>query len=307
MKGDFAVYDVIIIGGGPAGLTAAIYTGRAKLKTLLLESATIGGNAGITDLIENYPGFPFGISGSDLMENFRRQAERFGTEFVMEEVVGIDETPAGKKVITGQREYYARAVIIAVGARRRELNVEGEKEFLGRGVSYCATCDGMFFQGSPVAVVGGGDSAVKEALFLADIASKVYLIHRREEFRANPTSVDKILANGNIELKLNKVIKKIEGDSVLKRIMLQDVKTGEEEFLEVEGLFVSIGLVAAGDFIETVVDTEDGYIITDENMHSSKAGIFAAGDIRAKRARQVATAVGDGALAGIAVTEYLKE
>lgn len=301
------MYDVIIVGGGPAGLTAAIYTGRAKLKTLVLESTSIGGNAGIADLIENYPGFPFGISGNDLMGNFRRQAERFGAEFIMEEVVGVEETPEGKKVVTNQSEYRARAVIIAVGARRRELDIEGEKELLGRGVSYCATCDGMFFRGSPVAVVGGGDSAVKEALFLADIASKVYLVHRREGFRANPRSVDKMLAKENIELRLNKVIKKIVGDSVLRRIVLQDVKTGEEEVLEVEGLFVSIGLVAAGDFLETLVDTEEGYIITDENMCTSREGIFAAGDIRAKKARQVATAVGDGALAGITATEYLKE
>jgi len=307
MKGERSVYDVIIIGGGPAGLTAAIYTGRAKLKTLVLEAAMLGGNAGQTDLIDNYPGFPFGISGSDLMENFLKQAERFGTEIRIEEVIGIDESPGGKRVITNQGEYLARAVIITVGARRRELEVEGEKEYLGRGVSYCATCDGAFFQDYPVAVVGGGDSAVKEALYLADIASQVYLIHRREGFRANQTAVDKMRANDKIELKLNKVVKRIEGEGMMQNLILQDVKTGEEESLQVEGLFVSIGLVAAADFIEGLLETEDGYIVTNKNMATSVPGIFAAGDIRVKTARQVATAVGDGALAGIAVTEYLKE
>ena len=301
------MYDVIIIGGGPAGLTAAIYTGRAKLRTLVLEAAILGGNAGQTDQIDNYPGFPFGISGSDLMDNFLKQAERFGTEIKMEEVTGIEESPGGKRVITNQGEYLARSVIITVGARRRELEVEGEKEYLGRGVSYCATCDGAFFQDFPVAVVGGGDSAVKEALYLADIASRVYLIHRREGFRANQSAVDKMRANDKIELKLNKVVKRIEGEGMMQTLTLQDVKTGEAESLQVEGLFVSIGLVAAADFIEGLLETEEGYIVTDKNMATSVPGIFAAGDIRVKTARQVATAVGDGALAGIAVTEYLKE
>ncbi len=301
------MYDVIIIGGGPAGLTAAIYTGRAKLRTLVLEAAILGGNAGQTDQIDNYPGFPFGISGADLMENFWKQAQRFGAELKMEEVTGIEDSPGGKRVITNQGEYLARSVIITVGARRRELEVEGEKEYLGRGVSYCATCDGAFFQDFPVAVVGGGDSAVKEALYLADIASRVYLIHRREGFRANQTAVDKMLANERIDLKLNKVVKRIEGEGMMQNLILQDVKTGEEESLQVEGLFVSIGLVAAADFIEGLLQTEDGYIVTDKNMATSVPGIFAAGDIRVKTARQVATAVGDGSLAGIAVTEFLKE
>lgn len=301
------MYDVIIVGSGPAGLTAAIYTGRARLKTLVLESAIIGGNAARTDQIENYPGFPFGVNGSDLMENFRKQAERFGTEFRMEEVFSVENSADGKKIKTDQNEYLTRTLIIAVGARRRELEVAGENEFLGRGVSYCATCDGAFFQGVPVAVVGGGDSAVKEALYLAGIASRVYLIHRREGFRANETSLEKMRANDKIELKLNRVVKRIEGDALMRNLILQDTLSGDEETLEVEGIFVSIGLVAAADFMENLVDTEDGYIITDEKMRTSVEGIFAAGDIRVKTERQVATAVGDGALAGIAVTEYLKE
>lgn len=301
------MYDVIIVGGGPAGLTAAIYTGGAKLKTLVLESAMLGGNAGQTDQIDNYPGFPFGINGADLMESFLKQAQRFGASFKMEEVTNIEEMPGAKRVITTQGEYLSRSVIITAGARRRELEVEGEREFLGRGVSYCATCDGAFFQKCPVAVVGGGDSAVKEALYLADIASRVYLVHRRKGFRANQTAVDKMLASDRIELKLNKVVQRIEGDGMMQNLVLKDVNSGEEESLQVEGLFVSIGMVAAADFIEKLLATENGYIITNGNMETSVAGIFAAGDIRAKTARQVATAVGDGALAGIAVTEYLQE
>ena len=301
------MYDVIILGGGPAGLSAGIYTGRAWLKTLILESAVVGGNAAIADKIDNYPGFPFGILGGELMDNFRKQAERFGAEIRMEEVVKIADTPSGKKVITTEGEYITRAVIIATGARRRELGVEGEQEFLGRGVSYCATCDGAFFRDYPVAVVGGGESAVKEALYLADIASKVYLIHRRDEFRASPDSVDKMRKNAKIEPRLKRVVKRIEGDTVMRRIILQDVQSEAEEVLEVEGLFVSIGLVAATEFVAGLINTEDGYIITDDHMETSVAGIFAAGDIRAKRTRQIATAVGDGAQAGMAVTEYLKE
>ena len=239
------MYDVIIIGGGPAGLTAAIYTGRAKRKTLVLEASMIGGTAATTDAIDNYPGFPEGINGQELMDNFRQQAERFNVEIRSEEVTGIENLGDYKKLLTSAgTTYLTRAVIIAVGARRRKLGVSGEEEFTGRGVSYCATCDGAFFQGLPVAVVGGGDSAVKEALYLANIASKVYLIHRRDELRANPTSVEQLRSNSRIELKLNRVIHSITGDEVMRKLLLKDTKTGQEEYLEVEGLFVSIGLVS---------------------------------------------------------------
>ncbi|MEQ8173830.1 MAG: thioredoxin-disulfide reductase [Syntrophomonadaceae bacterium] len=301
------MYDVVIIGSGPAGLTAAIYTGRAKLRTLILEAGVLGGNAALTDLIDNYPGFPFGVEGGTLMDSFWRQAERFGAELRWEEVLGIENSPGAIAVKTGAEVYQTRALIIASGARRRELQIPGEDEYLGRGVSYCATCDGAFFQGVPVAVVGGGDAAVKEALYLSDIASKVYLIHRRQEFRANPTSMEKLVNNPNIEIKRDTVITSIEGEDLLKTLRLKNVKSGEEDFLRVEGLFVSIGLVPAVGFMGSILETRDGYIVTDENMQTSVPGIFAAGDIRSKMARQVATAVGDGALAGIAVTEYLKE
>ncbi|MGI6413470.1 MAG: thioredoxin-disulfide reductase [Syntrophomonadaceae bacterium] len=301
------MYDVIIIGGGPAGLTAAIYTGRAKRKTLVLEASMVGGTAATADAIDNYPGFPEGIDGQELMDNFRQQAERFKVEIRSEEVTGIENLGNYKKLHTSAgTAYLARAVIIAVGTRRRKLGVSGEEEFAGRGVSYCATCDGAFFHGLPVAVVGGGDSAVKEALYLANIASKVYLIHRRDELRANPTSFEQLRSNSRIELKLNRVIQSITGDEVMRKLLLKDTKTGREEYLEVEGLFVSIGLVPASEFVSHLVDTRDGYILADENLETSVKGIFVAGDIRVKEARQIATAVGDGAQAGMAVNEYLK-
>ncbi|NLJ72873.1 MAG: thioredoxin-disulfide reductase [Syntrophomonadaceae bacterium] len=302
------MYDVIIIGSGAAGFSAAIYTGRAKLKTLILEKGVIGGNTAQTDLIDNYPGFPFGVNGVDLMEDFRKQAERFGTEIEMDEVASIEEVAEGKKIITSSgKEYLTRAIIIAVGAKRRELGVLGEDEFIGRGVSYCATCDGAFFGNAKVAVIGGGDSAVKEALYLADIADKVYLVHRREGFRANQTAIDKMKVTNNIELKLNKVVSSIKGDSLMESLVLKDVNTGQEEDLSVEGVFVSIGLVPATEFLAGFLETVDGYIPTNENMETAVPGVYAAGDIRVKTARQVATAVGDGVVAGMAVTEYLKE
>ncbi len=302
------MYDVVIIGAGPAGLTAAIYTCRAKLKTLVLEGNIPGGNAGITDLIENYPGFPQGINGSELMSNFMQQAEYFGAELVYEEVHDIQTEGQIKKVLTEQREYECRAVIITSGARRRELEVEGEYRYRGKGVSYCATCDGAFYKNTPVVIVGGGDSAVKEALYLADIASKVYLIHRREGFRANQTTLDKMFQDERIELRLNKVVTRIEGDeTMVKSIVLRDVQTGQEESLETSGVFVSIGMIPASDYIVDKLNCDNAYIVTDDNMMTSIPGVFAAGDIRSKNVRQVATAVGDGAVAGVSVTEYLKE
>jgi thioredoxin reductase (NADPH) len=302
------VYDVIILGAGPAGLAAAIYTGRAKLSTLVLEASMVGGNAGITDLIENYPGFPEGINGSELMARFMQQAENCGAEIRYDEALDLERTDDGIVVKTRSEELAAQAVLVATGARRRELQVLGEQEFMGRGVSYCATCDGAFFKNSPVAVVGGGDSAVKEALYLADIASQVYLIHRREGFRANQTSLERMRCHERIFLKINKVVQEIAGDqNGVKQIVIKDVTNGKTEKISVEGVFVSIGMVPAIGFLEQRLDNAAGYIVVDEQLRTSMPGVFAAGDICSKKVRQVATAVGDGALAGVAITEYLKE
>lgn len=302
------MYDVIILGAGPAGLSAAIYTGRAKLSTLVLESAMVGGNAGITDLIENYPGFPQGINGSELMALFMKQAENCGAEIRYEEALDLEPFAGGIVVKTRSGELKARAVLVATGAKRKELEVPGEQEYLGRGVSYCATCDGAFFRNSSVAVVGGGDSAVKEALYLADIASQVYLVHRREGFRANQTSLERMRSQERIALKVNKVVELIEGDqSGVSKVVIKDVNDGSTEVLPVEGIFVSIGMIPASEFLANRLATDNGYIVIDDRLMTSMPGVFAAGDICSKKVRQVATAVGDGALAGVAITEYLKE
>ncbi|SHH21385.1 thioredoxin reductase (NADPH) [Thermosyntropha lipolytica DSM 11003] len=301
------MYDVIIIGAGPAGLTAAIYTGRANLKTLVLGGQVMGGNAALTDKIANYPGFPEEIEGLELMERFQKQAVNFGAEIKMEEVLHIEDLGNTKKVVSEAGEYTCRAVILAMGARRKELGVPGEKEFLGRGVSYCATCDGAFFAGVPVAIIGGGDSAVKEALYMADIASKVYVITLMPYFTANKTDLDKVLQHEKIQTMVNREVVAINGEEMVASITLRDTTTGKEEILPVEGVFISIGLTPASELVRDLVKTEAGYVITDEDMHTSVKGIFAAGDIRSKKWRQVANAVGDGAVAGIAVAEYLKE
>lgn len=302
------MYDVMILGAGPAGLAAAIYTGRAKLSTLVLEAAMVGGNAGITDIIENYPGFPEGINGSELMARFVQQAEKCGAVVRFDEALDLE--PQGNRIAvkTHSGELTARAVLIATGAKRRELGVEGEQEYLGRGVSYCATCDGAFFKNSPVAVIGGGDSAVKEALYLSDIASRVYLIHRREDFRANQTAMERMRNNERIDLRINQVVQRIEGGANgVQRLVVKDVRDARLQILEVEGVFVSIGMVPAIGPFQKRLDTEHGYIVVNEQQMTSIPGVFAAGDICAKKVRQVATAVGDGALAGVAITEYLKE
>ncbi|MGI6488350.1 MAG: thioredoxin-disulfide reductase [Syntrophothermaceae bacterium] len=299
-------YDVIIIGGGPAGLTAGMYVARARLNVLLLEAAVPGGNAALTDRIENYPGFPFGISGPDLMDQFRIQAERFGLQIKMSQVTGLEVTAAGKKVVTPEGAYLAPVVIIASGVRRQELGVPGEAELAGRGVSYCATCDGPFFEERKVAVVGGGDSAIEEALYLSTLASTVYVIHRRDQLRANRTTQEKALANPKLQFKFNRVVERIMGEGKLNSLLLKDTVTGEKEELPVDGVFVSIGMKPAADFISGLT-LRNGYIVTDEEMRTGVPGILAAGDIRYKTVRQVATAVGDGAIAGLTATRLLEE
>ncbi len=299
-------YDVIIIGGGPAGLTAGMYVARARLKVLLLEAAVPGGNAALTDRIENYPGFPFGISGPDLMDQFRIQAERFDLQIKMSQVTGLEVTTAGKKVVTPEGAYLAPVVIIASGVKRQELGVPGEAELAGRGVSYCATCDGPFFEERKVAVVGGGDSAIEEALYLSTLASTVYVIHRRDQLRANRTTQEKALANPKLQFKFNRVVERIMGEGKLNSLLLKDTVTGEKEELPVDGVFVSIGMKPAADFISGLT-LRNGYIVTDEEMRTGVPGILAAGDIRYKTVRQVATAVGDGAIAGLTATRLLEE
>lgn len=300
-------YDVIIIGGGPAGLTAGMYVARARLKVLLLEAAFPGGNAALTDQIDNYPGFPFGISGPDLMTRFREQAERFGLEIRTAVVTGLEVDGEVKQVFTPEASYLAKVLIIASGAKRRELAVPGETEFTGKGVSYCATCDGPFFEERTVAVIGGGDSAVEEAIYLTSFAQKVYLVHRRDELRANRTAQEKAFANPKIELKFNRVVDRLEGKDNLRSMVLRDTGSGEVEQIPVDGVFISIGMKPAVDFLGDRLETREGYIVTDDNMFTSMPGVLAAGDVRYKLARQVATAVGDGATAGVAAIRFIEE
>ncbi len=300
--------DVIIIGAGPAGLTSAIYTARAGLRTKVFEKAVPGGQAINSDLIENYPGFPEGISGFLLMDRIRRQAERLKVEINIAEVKGVDVSGKIKKVYTENEVFEAKALIICTGSQPKRLGIKGEERLIGKGVSFCATCDGPFFKGQTVAVIGGGDSAVQEALFLTRFANKVYLIHRRERLRAAKILQKRALNEKKIELILNTVPERIEGEEKVEAIILRNLKDGTLKELPVQGVFVFIGALPNSSFLEGKLKTDnEGYIITDQNMQTSEKGVFAAGDVRSKQLRQIATAVGDGAIAAFSAEKYIEE
>lgn len=301
-------YDVIIIGGGPAGLTAGLYAGRANLKTALVERGMPGGQAATTEMIENYPGFPEGIMGPELMLRMADQARRFGVEFVTTNVERVREEDGRFILSCTDREMVGRALIIATGAEPKELGVKGERELRGRGVSYCATCDGAFFRDKKVAVVGGGDAAVEEALFLTKLVDKVYLIHRRDALRATKVLQERAFANPKIEFIWNTTVAEILGTDKVEALLLQDVKTGAKRSIAVDGVFIYIGMKPNTEFIRELVRVDEGgYLITDDNLMTSVPGIFAAGDVRQKKLRQVITAAADGAIAAVAVEKYLEE
>ncbi|MDK2856146.1 MAG: thioredoxin reductase [Bacillota bacterium] len=303
-----AAYDVIIIGGGPAGLAAGLYAGRAKLKTLLLEQMLAGGQAATTDLIENYPGAPEGTTGSKLTERMEEQAKKFGVEFLMAQVTDVDLHGREKIVITSEGRYQGKTVIIATGATHRKLGCPGEEEFTGRGVSYCATCDGAFYEDLPVAVVGGGDSAITEALFLTKFASRVYVVHRRDALRATKVVQDKAFAEPKIEFVWNSVVEEIKGGEMVEALRLRNVKTGALQDLPVKGVFIYVGLVPNTGFLKGQVQLDErGYIPVTANMETNVPGVFAAGDVTVKLLRQVVTAVGDGATAAVAAEKYIEE
>ena len=301
------IYDVIIIGGGPAGLTAGLYTSRAKLKTLLLERMIMGGQVMTTTKVENYPGFPGGVDGPDLMMKFQEHCQEFGLEVTTGEAQGLVDDGDLKTLTVDGKEFKARAVIITTGAEPSKLGVEGEESFVGRGVSYCATCDGAFFRDVEVAIIGGGDTAAEEALFLTRFASKVYLIHRRDELRATKILQDRIMADDKIEVLWDTVIEKVNGDnSGMTSVALKNVKSGEERDLPLAGMFVAIGVTPKAHFLTEVLELDqDGYILTDAECRTSMPGVFAAGDVRKKILKQIATAVGDGAVAAIMAEKYL--
>jgi len=300
-------YDVIIIGGGPAGLTAGLYAARAGLKSLLMEQGVFGGQIVNARLVENYPGFPEGISGPELGEFMRRQATKYGLETLNTEVSGV-RTGNAYEVSTSEGNIQTAAIIIAAGAEYRKLDVAGEERLSGRGVSYCATCDGFFFRDREVAVVGGGDTAITDALELSQHCRKVYIIHRRDQLRATKALQEKAFSQPKIELVWNTVVHEIVGDRMLSNLRLRNVETGQSSNLEVDGIFIAVGLKPNSQvFSQLVALDEAEFIVTDELMRTSAPGIFAAGDVRHNSFRQVITAAGDGAAAAISAFKYLYE
>ena len=300
-------YDVIIIGGGPAGLTAGIYASRARLKTLLIESFSVPCQAVTTDHIENYPGFPEGINGFELIEKFKKQAEKFGTEFIVSEVKSIKENKLFWQIETDDISYSSRAVIIASGASPKKLNIPGEDKFRGKGVSYCATCDGALFKDKEVVVVGGGDTALEEALFLTKFAKKVTVMHRRDMLRGTKILQERAFANKKIEFKWDSVVSEILGASKVTGVKIKNVKTSTETDFLCDGVFIFVGYTPNTGFLKDLLPLdESGYITTDDNCLTSKPGIFACGDCRKKLLKQVITACGDGATAAFACHHYFE-
>lgn len=301
-------YDLIIIGGGPAGLTAGLYARRALLTTLLIEKGPLGGQVLYTDLIENYPGFPEGISGYDLMELFKRHTEKYGLQIYQEEVKDFKDFKDYKEVILSSGETIkAKALILALGASPKKLNIPGEGEFIGKGVSYCAICDGPLYKGEDIAVVGGGNTALQEALFLTKFAHKVYLIHRRESFRATAILQERVKENPKIEILSPFVVEKIEGKDIVEDILIKNLKTGKIQELRIKGIFIFIGLSPQTDWLKGKIDLDkDGFIITDKEMKTNLPGVFACGDCISKKYRQIINACGEGAVAALSAEEYIK-
>jgi len=301
-------YDVIIIGAGPAGYTAGIYCSRARHDTLIISGLLPGGQLMNTTDVENYPGFDEGIMGPDLMLTMRKQAERMNTTIIDDVVVNVDFRAKPFKVLTGSEEFEAKAVIVCTGATPRKIGIEGEQTFSGKGVSYCATCDGAFFRNQDIAVVGGGDTCMEEATFLTKFASKVHIIHRRDTFRASKIMQDRALGNENIEVHWNSVIEDIKGDQKVQQIILKDTKTGENKTLEMGGVFVAIGHEPNTELFKNQLEMdENGYIIQKQNTETSVKGVFTAGDVHDHRYRQAVTAAGFGCMSAIDVDKYLSE
>lgn len=305
------IYDIIIIGGGPAGLTAGIYAARGRMKTLLLEMTACGGQILTADVIENFPGFPCGTKGPDLADLMLKQAEAFGLEILTREVKKVLPKKGEKDSfvieLDGKDTLRALSVIVATGARWKALGVLGEDSLRGRGVSYCATCDGPLFRGKDVVVVGGGDTALEDALFLTKFANKVIVVHRRDRLRAARILQERAFANKKIELCFNSVVTEIKGGNKVESVLVKDVTTSKEKTIKADGVFVLIGLLPnSGVFKDILKLDEKGYIISDDDMKSSLEGVFACGDVRRKSLRQVVTAVGEAATAAVSAQHYVE-
>lgn len=304
------MYDVIIIGGGPAGLTAGLYAGRSKLKTLIIEKAIAGGQISGTAFVENYPASIENPTGMALAERMEEQAKDY-CEIKYEEVESVDLKGEIKKVKTSSNEYQSKIVIVSTGASHRKLEVNGEEEFANRGVSYCATCDGPFYQGLNIFVVGGGDSALEEASYLTKFGKSVTIIHRRDEFRASGVVIDKVKNNPKINFILNSVVKEIRGNKEVEELVIENVKNKERTILKSTdgspvGVFVFVGNIAQTDIFEGQLEMENGYIITDEDMKTNIKGVFAVGDTRKKSVRQMVTAASDGCIAAVIANRYIE-
>lgn len=298
------MYDIVIVGGGTAGLSAAIYGVRAGKKVLILEKKNYGGQIINSPEVENYPGIPH-ISGYEFATGLYRQATGLGAEFSLEEALRIEDGKDKKVVFTAENRYETASVILATGARNRPLGLEGERELIGAGISYCATCDGAFFRGRETAVVGGGNTALEDAMFLAGYCKKVYVIHRREQFRGERALLETLRAKDNVEFVLNVVVEELKGEKQLEGVVLRDVVTGRRFEKRLDGLFVAIGQMPDNDaFAELVETDEKGYIRAAEDCRTGVDGIFTAGDCRTKAVRQLTTAAADGAVAGLAACEY---
>ncbi|MGI6027980.1 MAG: thioredoxin-disulfide reductase [Candidatus Heteroscillospira sp.] len=302
------IHDMIVIGGGPGGYTAALYAARAGLDTLVLEKLSAGGQMALTAQIDNYPGFEDGVDGFTLGEKMQQGAERFGARTELADVTAVELTGDVKTVETSEGVFYAKTVVLATGASPRELGVSGEKELVGRGVNYCAACDGMFYKGRTVAVVGGGNSAAADALTLSRIAEKVIVVHRRDSLRATKIYHEPLFNAPNVSFRWNSTVTELLSDGKLTGLKLRDVITGEESTLNCDGVFVSIGRKPASDLVGAQLQLDAaGYIIADETTKTSVSGVYAVGDVRTKALRQVVTAVADGASAAHFAEEYLAE
>ncbi len=300
-------HDLVIIGGGPAGLTAGQYAARARMDVVLLERAMPGGQVLITDWVENYPGFPEGITGADLVTRMTEQAQNFGLTIRSEEVTGLELSQPVKTIHLGKQSITCRTIIIASGAAPRRLEIPGESDYAGKGVSFCATCDAPFFRDQVVVAVGGGDTAVQESLYLTKFVKKVYLVHRRDQLRATGILRERVLANEKIEPVWDTILTRIGGGSTVESVSLKNVKTGDTRDIPTSGVFIWIGILPNADFIGDDLATDEfGFIRVDTDMQTSVPGVFAAGDVRKTPLRQIATAVGDAAVAAHAAERYIE-